>query len=284
MKALVTGAAGFIGSHLCERLTKDGHQVIGLDNLQTGKMSNLVHLNKSLFTFVFCDITNFGVLEQTFREGITHVFHQAASKKTICEKSPPRDLEINGGGTLNLLMLSKKYKVKKFIHASTGSVYGEVSGVITEKTPTNPVSYYGVSKLAGEKYVSLFKELNTTILRYFHVYGERQDDSDNGGVVAIFKRNIKNGEPLVIYGDGEQERSFTHVSDVVEANIRALEDNGGIYNCASGLKITLNKLVTILGAKEIVYKDWKPGDIKRFDIDNSLIKSKFAMDFKGFEP
>ena len=95
MKALVTGAAGFIGSHLCERLTKDGYQVIGVDNLQTGKLSNMAHLNKSLFSFVFCDITDAGVLEQVFKEGITHVFHQAASKKTICEKSPPRDLEIN---------------------------------------------------------------------------------------------------------------------------------------------------------------------------------------------
>ena len=133
------------------------------------------------------------------------VFHQAASKKTICLNNPRLDLEINAKGTFNLLELSVKHNVKKFVHASTGSVYGEAQyKPQDEQHPLNPTSYYGVSKLAGEKYVRAFHDLynlNVTILRYFHVYGPRQESSDVGGVVSIFTRRILEGKPIYIYGD-----------------------------------------------------------------------------------
>lgn len=197
-----------------------------------------------------------------------------------------------GGGAFNLLELAKKHKIKKFVHASTGSVYGEaIYFPQDEKHSTNPVSYYGVSKLAAEKYVQIFHKLyglNTTILRYFHVYGTRQEFNDYGGVVAIFTRNLAENKTPVIFGTGRQERSFTYVKDVVKANLLvAIKDeaNGEIYNCASAIKVTINDLyreIFKLFARKYVkpiYKDWLIGDIKVFNIDNRKIK-KLGMTFQ----
>jgi UDP-glucose 4-epimerase len=207
-------------------------------------------------------------------------------------KDPIKDLMINGGGTFNLLSLAMKHGVKKFIHASTGSVYGEMQyAPQNEKHPLNPTSYYGVSKLAGERYVKTFEYmygLNTTILRYFHVYGPRQESSDVGGVVSIFIKKMLNGQPITIFGDGNQERSFTYVKDVVKANLLAAQNpkaDGKVFNCASGIKVTINQLVkaiaAVLGIKnqEIIFGDWAPGDIKVFEVDNTLIRETLDIDF-----
>jgi len=293
-QALVTGGAGFIGSHLCEELASRGFPVISIDDYSAGKKLNLKHLKKyANFTEAKCDITDMKRLPRYFKD-VDIVFHNAASKKSVCLIDPRRDLEVNGTGTFNLLELAKKYKIKKFVHASTGSVYGEPKYFPTdEKHPTNPVSYYGVSKLAAEKYVQIFQKesgLDTTILRYFHVYGTRQESNEFGGVVAIFIRHLLEGKPPVIFGTGKQERSFTYVEDIVKANLLVAikkEATGEIYNCASGIKVTINDL-----AREIikafgqdlkpVYGDWVPGDIKCFDIDNQKIKSlgmSFETDF-----
>ena len=175
MKAIVTGGAGFIGSHIVDRLINLGAKVIIIDDLSSGKKEN-IHSKAKL---VEADIAYVWEWWAREFEKADVIFHNAASKKNICLQDPSRDLRVNGGGALNLLQLAKKYKVKKFIHASTGSVYGDVIGKITETTCANPVSYYGISKLAGENYVRYFSNthgLNTTILRYFHVYGERQED------------------------------------------------------------------------------------------------------------
>ena len=243
MKAIVTGGAGFIGSHIAEALLAAGLQVIVIDDLSAGKAENIPDgvefLQRSVLDLNDC---------KHALKGADVVFHNAASKKNICLTYPARDMEVNGIGTLNLLLACKEAGVKKFIHASTGSVYGEVEGVIDENTPTNPVSYYGVSKLAGEKYVMLFaKEMDVVVLRYFHVYGERQEDDPNlGGVVAVFKRQIKDGKPLTIHGDGSQKRVFTHVEDVVSANMLAFHHasrvGGNIYNCASSHQVSIMAL------------------------------------------
>ncbi|MCB0356118.1 MAG: SDR family NAD(P)-dependent oxidoreductase, partial [Bdellovibrionales bacterium] len=205
-KVIVTGGAGFIGSHLCEELVHLGAEVHSVDNFSSGKEINIQFLKgHSNFYSHDVDITNKEALDQIM-QGVDIVFNNAASKKNICLMDPHRDLEVNAGGTLNLLELSMKHSVKKFIHASTGSVYGEpYIFPTTESHPYNPVSYYGVSKLAGERYVNTFNHLyglNTTILRYFHVYGPRQESNEFGGVVSIFLRNILEKKDLTIFGDG----------------------------------------------------------------------------------
>jgi nucleoside-diphosphate-sugar epimerase len=287
VKAIVTGGAGFIGSHIAERLLKDGHEVMILDDFSSGKQENVPIDAKS----VWCDITN---LDPYIVKGVDVVFHNAASKKNICLEDPLRDLHVNGGGTLELLEACMEYGVKKFVHASTGSVYGNVVTQINEDTPTNPVSYYGVSKLAGEGYVKYYNYahgMNTTILRYFHVYGERQeDDPALGGVVAIFKKQIQAHQPIVIHGDGNQQRVFTHVSDVVEANIQAWKQShssGQVYNCCSSYQVTVGELADMLmekhGDVEREYTDPLPGDIFWFTVDNKKITESLGIEFKPFD-
>ena len=291
-KALVTGGAGFVGSHVVEELVKMGVETISVDNYFAGKPENLAHLKKyPHFHEEKCDVLDFDRLNELY-EGVEVVFHQAASKKTICLNNPRLDLDINAKGTFNLLELAVKHKVKKFVHASTGSVYGEAKYFPQdEKHPLFPTSYYGVSKLAGEKYVNAFQHLyglDTTMLRYFHIYGSRQESSDVGGVVSIFTRLLLHDKPITIFGDGTQQRSFTYVKDVVKANLLSAitpEASGQVFNCASGINITIqelaDKIIEVLEVKDPVinYDDWTPGDIKVFNIDNSKIKKILGMDF-----
>ena len=252
----MTGGAGFIGSHIADRLVKNGTDTYSIDNYLTGKKENLIHLrDRPNFHEIECDITDYEELERWF-EGVDIVFHNAASKKTVCFKDPLKDLQINAGGTFNVLELAKKYKTKTVIIASSGSVYGEAQYFPQDENhPLHPTSYYGVSKLAGERYGSVFNhlyDLNVTILRYFHVYGPRQEYSDYGGVVSIFGRRLYRNQPLIIFGDGAQQRSFTYVDDVVDINMLVAEIEqtaGQVYNCASGIKITINELADIMKSK-----------------------------------
>lgn len=285
-RALVTGGAGFVGSHLVEELLKDDIDVISIDDYSAGKRSNLeAFRDHPRFQQVDCDVTDLEKLRRYF-DGVDIVFHQAASKMTICLRDPRRDLAVNAQGTFNLLELARDFKVRKFVHASTGSVYGEARYFPTdEEHPLNPTSYYGVSKLAGEKYARAFSHLygmDVTMLRYYHVYGPRQENSDVGGVVSIFARRALEGKPLVIFGDGTQMRSFTYVKDVVNINkLVALkpESKGQVYNCASGIRVTIGQLAEqilhILDRKDvgIQYRDWKLGDIKVFDVANAKLKA-----------
>lgn len=291
-KALVTGGAGFVGSHLVEELLGDGLEVVSLDDYSAGKRENLEHLNTHpRFREVQCDITDYERLLPHF-EGVDVVFHEAVSKMTICLKNPRRDLQINAEGTFNVLEASRHWGVKKVVHASTGSVYGEARYYPTDEAhPLNPASYYGVSKLAGEKYARAFSDLygmDVTVLRYYHVFGPRQENSEVGGVVSIFGRRALRDEPLVIFGDGTQLRSFTYVKDVVNINkLVALADGtkGEAYNCASGTKVTILELAQAvlreLGKESlpIEFSDWKIGDIRKFNVDNSKIR-KLGFEFK----
>lgn len=291
MKALVTGGAGFIGSHICDELIKRGDKVICYDNLLTGREENISHLKgKSNFEFILGDVLDTELLDYHM-EGVDIVFNQMASKKSVCEKDPKKDCEINAIGTLNVLLSMVRNNVGKIVHASTGSVYGEQPTMITEFSQLNPVSYYGVSKLAGEKYVAAFADMfgiEYTILRYFHVYGERQDSSSYGGVVPIFIRQAICGEPLTIHGDGEQVRSFTYVGDIVYANMYASANmDNAIYNVASGLQISINELADMVRTKiRDTGTDWCPallGDVKNFNINNLAVSYDFNMEFTKFE-
>jgi len=248
-RALVTGGAGFIGSHIVEDLLNDGLEVVSLDNYSAGHPINVKHCHKhSTFAEITWDITKATGLDRFF-EGVDIVFHEACSKNTACVRDPLRDLAINGLGTLHVLMAAKNSGVKKFVHASSGSVYGEpVAFPTNEDHQLDPVSYYGVSKLAGDRYARLFTHLfdmDVTILRYYHVFGPRQDHSEVGGVVSIFGRRALENKPIIIYGDGTQLRSFTYVKDIVNiSKLVALEDGtkSQAFNCASGIKVTINEL------------------------------------------
>ena len=293
--ALVTGGAGFIGSHLAEALVGLGLNVVSIDDFSAGKEANIEGLlGNPRFRSVRADVTRIDEIRRHF-SGVDLVFHEACSKNTICMTDPPRDLAVNALGTLNVLLCAKEAGVKKVVHGSTGSVYGEPFVFPTnEDHPLKPVSYYGVSKLAGEKYALVFHTLHgmdVTALRYFHVYGPRQDNSDVGGVVSIFCRRAHEGRNLIIYGDGTQVRSFTYVGDVVRINLLAAVEpstTGNVYNCASGAQITIQELAERVlrnygrADLEIEYQPWKPGDIKMFMVDNSRLRAlgfEFRQDF-----
>jgi len=293
-KVIVTGCAGFIGSHLTKRLLNMNIEVIGIDNLSAGKKENMSFINDGLFSFYEYDVTNYGQIKHLF-DNIDTVFHLAASKKTVCLKDPMRDLEVNAKGTYNLLILSEQFGVNKFVHSSTGSVYGESNGVIQDENfDINPCSFYGISKFAGERYVNLFNKhrgLNTTILRYHHVYGSNQDSGEHGGVLAIFYHKLKNSEPITIFGDGKQQRYFTHVSDIVEANILSATipaSEGKTYNVACDNPIDLFAATEILADElgvvpDINFEDWVIGDIKYFNTSNKKIKEELGMRFIKFQ-
>lgn len=293
-KIIVTGGAGFIGSHICEELLPLGAEVYCLDDFSAGKKSNVSFMQEwSNFHVVAKSVCDDDAEMAALFDGADIVFHNAASKKNICLINPQRDLEVNAGGTLNLLQYSIKNKVNKFVHASTGSVYGEPKVFPTDELHAyEPVSYYGVSKLAGERYVDVFHKLhglNTTIMRYFHVYGPRQESNEFGGVVSIFLRRITEGENPVIFGDGHQVRSFTWVKDIVQANLLSVMSNrscGEAYNVASGIRVSINELATnmleILDKNKrltISYGEPLVGDIMNFEVDNRKIRDHLGISF-----
>lgn len=288
---VVTGGAGFIGSHLCDFLIANDNRVICVDNLVGNNSTKNIDrlLNNPLFTFVDSSVVDWAL--EADLTGVDCIFHQAASKFTVCLKDPELDLKVNALGTLRLLQAAQKYRVRKFIHASTGSVFGELANEKQDEShPKNPVSFYGVSKLAGESYCRVFGEtfdLDYTVFRYYHVIGPRQDDSDKGGVVPIFIRRVLENKPLIIYGTGEQVRSFTSVFDAVKANIMAVshpQARQEYFNCASGIQVSIQELAEFILSEMksnvgIQYTDWRPGDIINFDIENSKIRSLLEMKF-----
>jgi len=272
-KLVITGGAGFIGSNLSYELAPD-NEVILLDNLFSGRVSNIRDLLAlENVRFVEGSILDLPLLERLF-EGVDYVFHHAAiASVQHSVKDPLRTDEVNVRGTLNVLLAAKKKGVKKVIYASSSSVYGDtpVLPKVEDMMP-NPLSPYGVSKLAGEYYCKVFTEvygLATVSLRYFNVYGPRQDPaSEYAAVIPKFIMKVMNGEPPVIYGDGEQTRDFIFVKDVVYANIlMAVSDATGVFNIARGKGITINELAHLimdeLGVKlSCKYTDPRPGDIR----------------------
>lgn len=277
MRALVTGAAGFIGSHLVDRLLYHRREVIGVDNYAAGNPDNLRGARDyRTFREVVADVRAVG---SGLFDGVDIVYHQAAAKKLA--GNPRRDVMVNAWGTLNVLSCAAKAGVKRFVYASTGSVYG-----LSEKRVgalPNPLSNYGVSKLAGEGYASLFN-MELVVLRYFHVYGPRQSSMPTGGVVSIFLRRLLEGKPPVIFGTGRQTSSFTWVEDVVTANLIA---EPGTHNVASGREISIQLLANM--CQELVpgpgplFEKWQEIEVERFEVDNSSLDIKWLPFEKGLE-
>lgn len=274
MHALVSGGAGFIGSNLVEALVKGTHRVRVLDNLATGKRDNLSGLGGEI-ELVEGDIRSYHTVREAV-EGIDVVFHQAALPSVPRSvRDPISSNGVNVDGTLNILYAAKDAGVKRVVYASSSSVYGDTPELPKHEGMTpNPQSPYAVSKLAAEHYCSVFARLyglDTVALRYFNVFGPRQDPaSQYSAVIPKFIKAMLSGRPPVIYGDGEQTRDFTFVSNVVGANLRAAEAAcrmGLAMNCACHDRISLNQLVTdlnaILGSSLVpVYEKPRPGDIK----------------------
>ena len=290
---MVTGGCGFIGSHICEELLKQNKKVICVDNMVNCDINNITpFLSNPNFIHINEDIRNLKQDKYSYLfNDLDIIFHEACGKCTVCMIDPELDLNVNAYGTFTLLELAVKHKIKKFIHASTGSVYGEpIIFPTDEKHQLKPTSYYGVSKLAGERYVEVFGAmygLNYSILRYFHVYGSRQVSSDYGGVIAIFIRKCIENKPITIYGDGEQIRSFTYVKDIVNVNFMCVvnrDTDRQIYNACSGVQITINDLANYIRDKLnkntiIQYEEWRKGDINFFNVSNEKI-TKTSITFK----
>lgn len=284
-KVVVTGGAGFIGSHLAEELSKRGYKVTILDNLFTGKRENVEPLLKEgKVEFIQGSITDSPLLYELFQD-VSYVFHEAAIPSVPRSvENPQASHEANITGTLNVLLAAKDTGVKKVIYASSSSVYGDTPTLPKkEDMPPNPLSPYAVTKLSGEYYCRVFHRvygLPTVCLRYFNVYGPRQDPaSQYAAVIPRFINRVLENKPPIIFGDGEQTRDFTFVKDVVEANILAAESNAyGVYNIGRGERISINKLAEIIiqlvgNNIEPVYQEARSGDVKHSLADISRART-----------
>jgi len=274
-RILVTGGAGFIASHLVDRLIELGNEVVVIDNLSTGKKENL-NKGAQLYNLDIRDKSISSVFNKEKPEIVFHYAAQTSVKKAL--RFPLEDSEINVLGSLNVLEASRG--VKKIIFASSLGVYGNSEDLpLTEESPQNPISPYGAGKLATEKYLNCYPELNPTILRHSNVYGPRQDGTGEAGAVAIFLENLLKKKESTIFG-GEQTRDFLYVSDAVEAALKAIEAPAGIYNVSTDRETSITKLFEILsqGARPN-YAPLLDGEIKRSRASFQKIKREL-----GFKP
>ena len=260
MRSLVTGGAGFIGSNLVDQLLKIGHEVTVVDN-EFSDAHDQFYWNPKAYN-VNCDIRDYRALTNAFASGQDYVFHLAAEARIQpAIKNPIEAVSINSVGTCTVLQCAREAKVKRLIYSSTSSSYGMNPYPNVETQPDDCLNPYSVSKVNGEKlstmYTDLF-DLPTVILRYFNVYGERQPlRGQYAPVIGIFLRQLAAGEPLTIVGDGDQRRDFTHVSDVVNANIMAAisrpdpEACGQVYNVGTGTNYSVNEIAAMISDNTI---------------------------------
>lgn len=282
---LVTGGAGFIGTNLVKELMAEGHEVIVLDNYAGGRK---LERELSGATYLEGDVRHAEDIDKVFEKKIDGIFHLAALPRvTFSVEHPEETHDVNVNGTLQILMAAKRHRVKRVIFSSSSSVYGdqEVFPLKEEFQPL-PVSPYALQKYIGEQYCRMFSLLfgvETVSLRYFNVYGPYFDpDGPYALVVGKFLKQIKNGEPMTVCGDGEYYRDYTHVKDVAKANIKAMTclnvGKGEVFNIGNGQPFSVNELVKLIGG-ESIYIPERPGDVRRTDADTT--KSKTIL---GWEP
>jgi UDP-glucose 4-epimerase len=292
-KIVVTGGAGFIGSHIVDRILKEGYETVVIDDLSQGRLENISqHLENEKFKFLKADIRDLEKVEPIIKDADA-IFHEAAVISVSRSlEDPAYTNDVNVAGTLNLLKASLNSNIKKFIYASSCAVYGEAeSPRQSEENPTSPRSPYAVTKIAAENYCKLFNRLyglEAIILRYFNVYGPRQSYGPYSGVITKFIDRLIRGEPPVTYGDGEQTRDFVDVSDIVEANMLTLQRTSVPSDpinigtgTATSIKDLANLLIDITGRKHLkpAFDQPRTGDIKHSCAD--IGKARRVL---GYEP
>jgi UDP-glucose 4-epimerase len=288
MRALVTGGAGFIGSHIAHRLIETGHQVVVLDNFFSGHRSNLAAIEGRI-RLVEGDVRDAATVEKC-ADGCDVVFHEAAIVSVpLSVERPQESHDVNIQGTLNVLQAARKAKVRRVVFASSAAIYGEEPTLPKVETMrAEPMSPYGVEKIAGEHYLATWSKLfgiESVALRYFNVFGPRQDPrSAYSGVISIFVDRIVAGRPITFYGDGTQCRDFVYVEDVVQANLLAATRagvSGRVYNVARGRRTTLSELASLVeaAAGRTVERSFSPpraGDIKESVADISRARAELG--------
>ena len=287
MRVLVTGGAGFIGSHVADACIAAGHEVLVVDDLSSGKRENLARQAR----FEQCDIRTpraAAVVESFRPQAILHLAAQMSVTRSVAE--PSFDADVNVLGLINLVEAGRRAGLEKVVFASSGgTVYGEVETYpITETAPTNPVCPYGVSKLSGEHYLFYYRRvfgLPYVALRYANVYGPRQDPHGEAGVIAIFSKKLLAGADVTIFGDGRQTRDYVFVGDVVRANLAALAgDFCGAVNIGTGLETNVNDLYAIIkrhagGPGTAVHAPPRDGELQR-----SVLSVALAEKVLGWKP
>ena len=287
LTALVTGGAGFIGSNLVDLLLREGARVRVIDDLSTGYADNLAGKDAELIIADVCDPSE---LDEA-AEGVDVIFHLAASvgnARAIAD--PVGDSRTNILGTIQVLEAARRHDVSKVVYSSSAGIFGElVTLPIREDHPQYPLTPYGVSKLAAEKMCLAYRDLygiETVCLRYFNVYGPNQRYDAYGNVIPIFVHRMLDGDPLLIFGDGEQTRDFVAAQDVAAANLAAATTPGvwGCFNIASGTRITINHLAELLQELadqpvEVQHRPERPGDVR-----HSLADISAARDAFGYAP
>jgi UDP-glucose 4-epimerase len=292
-RILVTGAAGFIGSHLVDKLLIDGYEVTGIDNLSTGSIDNINHhFGKRSFRFIKGDVRDSRTVRNVVKGASVVISAAALVSGPRSIHRPLETHENNVTATLKLLEACHEVGVSKFLYISSAAVYGRARELPTsEECCPHPASPYGASKLAAENYVSVFNEvygLDTVSLRLFNVYGPRQTSGPYGGVVSVFLDSVLKGRSPIIFGDGEQTRDFIHIKDVVEACLLAMKTDGvsgEVFNIASGQPTKISDLakmiLEIAGLRAIssVYAEPRRGDVLYSWADISKARTRL-----GFEP
>ncbi len=294
MRMLITGGAGFIGSHLCEKYTKEGHTVLCLDNFMSGNLINIRHLlDYRNFKLVKGDIRDFDLLEKIMRD-VDTVFNLAAQihvDKSYIE--PTLTYEVNVMGTQNILEVARLHDAKKVIHASSSEIYGSAQYVpIDEKHPLDAPHPYGASKIAADRMCHAYIQtygMDISIVRLFNTFGPRQRDVGYGGVISIFTRRVLNNLPPIIYGNGQQTRDYTYIEDAVSAYDSVLNHDGPItepINFGNGKEVSIlnlaNTIIGLCGKKgeiEPVHVEPRPAEVKRLIADATRAKNLL-----GWEP
>lgn len=286
MKVLVTGGAGFIGSHIVDQALEAGYEVCIVDDFSTGKREQV----NPRASFYEMSITLSDIEHVFNKEKPDFVIHQAAqSSVPVSLKDPMDDATTNIVGTINLLEAARRHHVRKFVYASSAAVYGEPQYMgVDEAHPKQPLSPYGISKYVPEFYFHAYHHLYGlayTAFRYANVYGERQDPKGEGGVVSIFMDRALAGEELIVFGDGEQTRDFVYVQDVARANIMALTaGDHEIFNLSTNQPTSVNQLIALMGetlGHEVAVRYEAP---REGDIVHSYLDNKSAIQKLGWTP